>query len=70
MNATFGFAEFEQGMHFVYKGIEYVVSYYGFISNDSPFDPFGGCIGVKTTSGDEFNIPAYFNEEIEIIEAI
>ena len=51
------------------KGIEYVVSYYGFISNDSPFDPFGGCMGVKTTSGDEFNIPAYFNEEIEIIEA-
>lgn len=68
MKTTFGSAEFVQGMHFVYKGIEYVVSSYGFISNDSPFDPFGGCMGVTTTSGGVFNIPAYFNAEIEIIE--
>lgn len=68
MKTTFGKAKFVKGMHFMYFNIEYVVSFYGLIPNDSPFDPFVGCYGVITTSGDEFDIPAYFNDEIDILQ--
>lgn len=63
----FGYVEFEAGMRFVLKGVEYVVKSYGFVCNDSPFDPFGGCNGVETTTGEVFLCPQYFNTEIEVL---
>lgn len=67
MTTTFGYAEFTEGMHFIFKGIEYIVNYYGFIPNNSPFDPFGGRNGVVTTTGEIFYIPQHFYKEIEIL---
>lgn len=63
----FGDVEFEAGMRFVLKGVEYVVKSYGFVYNDSPFDPFGGCDGVETTTGEVFLCPRHFNDEIDIL---
>ena len=55
-------------MHFILKGVEYVVDYFGFVKYNEPFCLFDGADGVITTTGEVFHRPRFFNDEIEIVE--
>ena len=67
MITKFGYAKFEHGTHFILRGVEYVVTSYGYVEYDNPFGVFDGANGVITTTGEVFHTPQFFNVEIEII---
>ena len=68
MKTKFGYAKFEKGMHFILKGVEYVVDYFGYVKYNEPFCLFGGADGVITTTGEVLHRPRFFNDEIEIVD--